>query len=105
MYLQAYLRASQLQPGRLYALLQAGTIQLSLGAVTDAVATFQAALRVDGRHPAALLGVAQTLLASARAAASIGAVGKSLYPVSHSPTYITRRHAHLLKKSVNRKYA
>ena len=74
--LQAYLRASQLHPRRLYALIKAGTIQLSLGAVADSVTSFQAALGVNGMHPAALLGMAQTLLASARAAASTGAVGK-----------------------------
>lgn len=51
-------------------------MQLALGAVSDAAASFGAALAVNGKHPAALLGMAQALLASARAAASIGAVGE-----------------------------
>ena len=49
---------------------------MALGAVSDAADSYSAALGVNGKHPAALLGMAETLLASARAAASIGAVGK-----------------------------
>lgn len=72
---QAYGRASEMEPGRLYSLLQMGGIQLSLGALPAAAATFSAALALAPRHPAAWLGAAEAALASADAHASIGASG------------------------------
>ncbi len=72
---QAYTRASELEPTRLYALLQMGTLQLSLGLLSDAQATFNTSLVVAPRHPSALLGAAAAALASARRDASMGVLG------------------------------
>jgi hypothetical protein len=72
---QAYARASELEPARLYALLQRGTLQLSLGLLSDAQATFNTSLVVAPRHPSALLGAAAAALASARSDASMGVLG------------------------------
>ena len=73
--LQAYGRASELQPGRLLPRLQAGLIQTALGDTDSAEASFGAALQLDGGHPAALLGLGAALLSAARAAAAQGAPG------------------------------
>ncbi len=73
--LQAYGRASELQPGRLLPRVQAGHIQTALGDTAAAEASFGAALQLDAGHPAALLGLGAALLAAARSAAAQGAPG------------------------------
>jgi tetratricopeptide (TPR) repeat protein len=78
---QAYERAVELDPSRLYSTLRAGSLQLALGATGDAEALFEAALRLSPDHPAALLGMAHTLLAAARSFASLHATGASLAAV------------------------
>ena len=78
---QAYERAIELDPSRLYSTLRAGGLQLALGASGDAAALFEAALRLSPDHPAALLGMAQTLLEAARSSASLHATGTTLAAV------------------------
>ena len=77
LHLQAYESAIELDPGRLYSLLRAGGLQLALGATDEASAHFEAALQLRPDHPAASLGMAKTLLAAARAAAAMHALGKA----------------------------
>jgi len=72
---QAYDSAIKLDASRLYSLLRAGGLQLVLGATDEAAAHFEAALKLDADHPAASLGMANTLLAAARAAAAMHAPG------------------------------
>lgn len=73
--LQAYGRASELQPARLLPRVQAGLIQTALGDTDSAEDSFGAALQLDGGHPAALLGLGAALLAAARSAVAQGAPG------------------------------
>ena len=49
---QAYGRALELDPGRLYSRTQSGGIHLALGASAEALAAFQAALELDPSAPA-----------------------------------------------------
>ncbi|BDA47118.1 probable tetratricopeptide repeat protein 37 [Coccomyxa sp. Obi] len=67
--LQAYGRALELDPARLYSLVQSGTIQLALGAYSAALASAEAALVVDPSHAPARICAAASLLASACIAA------------------------------------
>ena len=73
---QAYARALELAPGRLYCLIQCGTIRAALGAYREGLADFEGALAVDPGHPAALLGAAEALVAQARLDVQRGALGE-----------------------------
>ena len=74
---QAYGRALELAPGRLYCLIQCGTIRAALGAHREGVADFEGALAIDPSHPAALLGAAEALAAQARLDLQRGVLGEA----------------------------
>lgn len=64
--LQAYGRALELEPRRLFSLVQSGLVLLALGNYTEAQGPLQAALDADPQHVPALFAAAQLLLASAK---------------------------------------
>lgn len=64
--LQAYGRAIELEPKRLFSLVQSGLVLLALGNYTEAQGLVQAALEADPQHVSALFAAAQLLLASAK---------------------------------------
>ncbi len=76
---QAYGRALELDPARLYSLVQSGTIQLALGAYSGALASAEAALELDPSHAPARISAAASLLASARSHVAMGAPGKRVF--------------------------
>ena len=90
MTVQAYESAIELDSGRLYSLLRAGGIQLALTSTGNAADHFRAALKLHPDHPAALLGMAKTLLTAARVAASIHAPGGA-HPVCGRITSVPPR--------------
>ncbi len=55
--------------------MQCGTIHMALGSFADGAAQFEAALEIAPNHPAALLGAAESLAASAGLHARQGALG------------------------------
>lgn len=73
---QAYGKALELDPKRLYSLVQSGTIQLALGAYSDSLASAEAALQLEPAHVPARTCAAAALLASARRHIAMGAPGK-----------------------------
>ena len=76
MYPQAYTQATSVDAGRWYSWTQSGSIELSLGATAEAVAKFIRALETKSDNLAALLGLADALLISARRHISQGALGR-----------------------------
>ncbi|KAL0025266.1 hypothetical protein WJX77_012112 [Trebouxia sp. C0004] len=64
--LKAYSRAIELEPKRLFSLVQSGLVFLALGNYTQAQQAVQAALEADPHHVPALFAAAQLLLASAK---------------------------------------
>ena len=73
--LKAYSRALELHPGLPYARIQSGVIHMALASYPEGVAQFEAALGVAPDHPAALLGAAECLAASAGLHSRLGALG------------------------------
>ena len=65
-FLQAYGRAIELEPRRLFSLVQSGLVLLALGNYTEAQGLLQSALEVEPQHVPALFAAAQLLLASAK---------------------------------------
>ena len=63
---KAYSRAIELEPKRLFSLVQSGLVFLALGNYTEAQQAVQAALEADRDHVPALFAAAQLLLASAK---------------------------------------
>ena len=57
--LKAYGRAIELDPSRVYSLIQSGNLHLTLGNPLKALESHEAALELDADHPAALLGAAE----------------------------------------------
>ena len=78
MFLQAYARAIELAPGRLFSLVQTGLVLLALGNYTEAQQALQKALEVDAEHVPALFAAAQLLLASAKFRIMQGTLGNDL---------------------------
>ena len=80
----------------LRSLAQCGTIRLALGMHAESLQDFEAALKLDPTHPAALLGAAEALAMSAAGHARLGGQGTST-PCSgsvskdwlHRPTYLS----------------
>ena len=64
--MQSFTRSLELDPGRLYSLLQSAALHHQLGALTQAAAAYERAMRLSPGHPAALLGAAEARLASAQ---------------------------------------
>ena len=64
--MQSFTRSLELDPGRLYSLLQSAALHHQLGALTQATAAYERALCLSPGHPAALLGAAEARLASAQ---------------------------------------
>ena len=75
--LQAYARAIELEPRRLFSLVQSGLVLLALGNYTEAQGLLQSALEVDPQHVPALFAAAQLLLASAKYRIAQGTPGQS----------------------------
>ena len=75
--LQAYGRAIELEPRRLFSLVQSGLVLLALGNFTEAQGLLQTALEVDPQHVPALFAAAQLLLASAKYGIAQGTPGSS----------------------------
>ena len=75
--LQAYRRASELEPRRLFSLVQSGLVLLALGNYTEAQGLLQSALEVDSQHVPALFAAAQLLLASAKYRIAQGTPGRN----------------------------
>jgi superkiller protein 3 len=63
--LKAYNRAIELNPNRIYSLIQKGNLLLTLGDPSKALLCHETALKLDSTHPAALLGAAEALTSSA----------------------------------------
>ncbi len=72
--LKAYTRAIELDPHRIYSLIQQGNLLLTLGDPDKALGSHEAALKLDSTHPAALLGAAEALTSSAGGYIQSGAV-------------------------------
>ena len=72
---QAFERALELDPGRLYSRSQAGAIHMALGAYADAKTAFEAALGHAPKYPPAHCGAAAALLAAAKQHIFAGAQG------------------------------
>ncbi len=75
---QAFERALELDPGRLYSRAQSGAIHLTLGAYADARVAFESALECAPGHPPAQCGAAVALLAAAKQHIAAGAPGATL---------------------------
>ena len=60
--------------------LQCGTIHMALGSFAESTAQFEAALEIAPTHPAALLGAAESLAASAGVHSRQGALGALMCP-------------------------
>ncbi|KAI8473996.1 MAG: hypothetical protein J3K34DRAFT_518511 [Monoraphidium minutum] len=73
--LKSYERALELAPGRLYSLAQAGALLYMAGHYAESADRYRGALQLQPKFPAAQLGLAETLLASARLHARMGAAG------------------------------
>jgi len=73
--LKAYRRALELDAGRLYALLQAGSLVYQLGDYAQALTLYGRALDASPDHPCALLGAGEAALAAAHVAGRMGAFG------------------------------
>ena len=74
-HVQAFSRAVDLDGARLYSKVQIGYIHLSLGAFSEAITAFEAALEQSLDFGPAYEGAASALLASARSHQSFGAPG------------------------------
>lgn len=72
---QAFTRAMELDPQRLYSKVQRGYIYLSLGAYPEAITAFEASIEQSPRFGPACEGIATALLASARSHQRFGAPG------------------------------
>jgi len=72
--LKAYTRSIELDPNRIYSLIQKGNLLLSLGDPSKALFCHESALKLDSTHPAALLGAAEALTSSAGRYIHSGAV-------------------------------
>ncbi|KAK9814136.1 hypothetical protein WJX72_001132 [[Myrmecia] bisecta] len=92
--LKSYGRAVELQPARLYSLVQSGIINVALGAFPAAEAAYEAALGVSEDHPPALLGAGETLLAAARQHLRMGAAGIAAKQLGRAASYALRCAAH-----------
>lgn len=75
--LKSYNRALQLDPDRLYCLLQSGVLQHQLGEYNEALRLYDTALQVSPHNPVALLGAAESLLASAHVQSRLAAYGSA----------------------------
>ncbi|KAF5838215.1 hypothetical protein DUNSADRAFT_3264 [Dunaliella salina] len=73
--LKSYTRALELCPSRLYSLVQSGVLHYQLAEFGESAAAFARALVLAPDYPPALLGAAETALASAHRHASMGATG------------------------------
>ena len=73
---QAYRRAIELEPQRLFSLVQSGLVLLALGSYTEAQELLQTALEADPEHVPALFAAAQLLLASAKRCTAQGTPGQ-----------------------------
>eukprot|EP00884_Botryococcus_braunii_P003753 jgi/Botrbrau1/13379/Bobra.0194s0011.1 len=96
--LKAYTKASELDGGRGYPLLQAGALQLSLGLLEEATQSYEAALKLAPSNPTALLGSAQAAFAVATRSANIGILGtavKSLWVAEDRALACTAAHPNL----------
>lgn len=80
--LQAYGRAIELEPRRLFSLVQSGLVLLALGDYKEAQGLLQSALEVDSQHVPALFAAAQLLLASAKFRIAQGTPGGLLHSCS-----------------------
>ena len=65
-YLQAYGRAIELEPKRLFSLSQSGMVLLGLGNYPEARETLHRAVQADPNHVPALFAAAQLALATAK---------------------------------------
>lgn len=74
--MQAYGRAIDLDPARLFSLVQSGTILLSLGNASAGLKRHRQALAAAPAHVPALCGTAETLLALAKMHSTQGATGE-----------------------------
>lgn len=79
MLVQAYGRAIELEPRRLFSLVQSGLVLLALGDYKEAQGLLQSALEVDSQHVPALFAAAQLLLASAKFRIAQGTPGGLLH--------------------------
>ena len=73
--MQAYGRATALEPRRWYSWAQSGSMQLSLGLGQEALGSFQEALKEQPGNMAALLGCGEACLQLARRRIHQGALG------------------------------
>lgn len=78
MLMQAYGRAIELEPGRLFSLSQSGMVLLGLGSHPETRAVLQKALQADPTHVPALFTAAQLALATAHYRLAQGAPGELL---------------------------
>ncbi|KAL3133073.1 hypothetical protein ABBQ38_006975 [Trebouxia sp. C0009 RCD-2024] len=88
--LKAYGRAIELEPKRLFSLVQSGLVLLALGNYTEAQGLVQAALEADPQHVSALFAAAQLLLASAKYRIAQGTPGMAAKDLALAARYCQR---------------
>ena len=92
--MQAYGRAIDLDPARLFSLVQSGTILLSLGSASAGLERHRQALAAAPAHVPGLCGAAETLLALAKMHSTQGATGEHvqsmLLPGGHPRWQVTQ---------------
>ncbi len=82
--LKSYGRALELDPGRLYCLMQAALLEYQVANYAESAARYRAALAVQPGHVAALLGLVEVLLAAARQHGRLGALGAAAHELAEA---------------------
>lgn len=85
--LKAYGRALELEPSRVYSLIQSGNLHLALGTPSKALECHEKALDIDPAHPAALLGAAEALSISAGGNIHVGALTAAAIELDKATAY------------------
>jgi len=88
--LKAYKRAMELDPTRVYALIQSGSLHLALGEPSKALECHEKALAADAEHPAALLGAAEALATTAAGNIRLGALVSASKDLEKAADYAVR---------------
>ncbi|GMH45472.1 hypothetical protein BSKO_13429 [Bryopsis sp. KO-2023] len=73
--LKSFNRAIELEPNRLFSLVQAGRLNAQIGEHQESLERFSQALEVDENYPPALLGMAETLVGSCKDYLKLGVLG------------------------------